>query len=126
LLIPVADRTPFTGSFYLYRIIIFSAHLTHYVSVLLVYASMIYCSVYFPIADLVKLVEKTIRLEYERSPNRPIYLVGESLGGCLALAVTARNHDIDLVLILANPGNNLVFSDVIEIRFYCFYFFVVE
>jgi alpha-beta hydrolase superfamily lysophospholipase len=67
------------------------------------------------LADLVKLVEKTVRLEYQRSPNRPIYLVGESLGGCLALAVAARNPDIDLVLILANPGNFLVFGDVDKI-----------
>ncbi|AES80653.2 esterase/lipase/thioesterase family protein [Medicago truncatula] len=59
-----------------------------------------------PFTDLVKLVEKTVRSEYERSPNRPIYLVGESLGGCLALTVTARNHDIDLVLILANPATS--------------------
>jgi alpha-beta hydrolase superfamily lysophospholipase len=66
------------------------------------------CSIYFPFADLVKLVEKTVRSEYQRSPNRPIYLVGESLGGCLALAVAARNRDIDLVLILANPGHFLV------------------
>jgi len=73
-----------------------------------VYSSIIYYSVCFPIADLVKLVEKTVRSEYERSPNRPIYLVGESLGGCLALAVAARNHDIDLVLILANPGTFVV------------------
>lgn len=71
----------------------------------MVYSSLIYCSVYFPVADLVKLVERTVRSENERSPNRPIYLVGESLGGCLALAVAARNPDLDLVLILANPGN---------------------
>ncbi|XP_027188577.1 phytyl ester synthase 2, chloroplastic-like isoform X1 [Cicer arietinum] len=59
-----------------------------------------------PFTDLVKLVEKTVRSEYQRSPNRPIYLVGESLGGCLALAVAARNPDIDLVLILANPATS--------------------
>ncbi|CAK8542690.1 unnamed protein product [Lathyrus sativus] len=56
--------------------------------------------------DLVKLVEKTVRSEYQRLPNRPIYLVGESLGGCLAMAVAARNRDIDLVLILANPASS--------------------
>ncbi|KAK9272119.1 hypothetical protein L1049_002489 [Liquidambar formosana] len=56
--------------------------------------------------DLVKLVERTVRSENYRSPNRPIYLVGESLGGCLALAVAARNPDIDLVLILANPATS--------------------
>ncbi|KAJ6298842.1 hypothetical protein OIU76_019912 [Salix suchowensis] len=53
--------------------------------------------------DLVKLVEQTVRSENFHSPNRPIYLVGESLGACLALAVAARNPDIDLSLILANP-----------------------
>jgi len=39
------------------------------------------------------------------SRNGPIYLLGESLGECLALAVAALNLDIDFVLILANPGN---------------------
>ena len=82
------------------------------------YSSIIDCSVYFPVADLVKVVERTVRSEYERSPNRPVYLVGESLGGCLALAVAARNRDIDLVLILANPGNFLVFSDVDKIDWF--------
>ena len=51
-----------------------------------------------------KLVEQTVRSENCHSPNRPIYLVGESLGACLALAVAVRNPDIDLSLILANPG----------------------
>lgn len=52
-----------------------------------------------------KQVEDTVRSEYSCKPNRPIYLVGESFGGCLALAVAALNNDIDLKLILANPGN---------------------
>ncbi|XP_059669942.1 phytyl ester synthase 2, chloroplastic-like isoform X3 [Cornus florida] len=56
-------------------------------------------------ADLVKLVERTVKSENYRSPNRPIYLVGESLGGCMALAVAACNPDIDLILILANPAS---------------------
>ncbi|XP_008231052.1 PREDICTED: acyltransferase-like protein At3g26840, chloroplastic [Prunus mume] len=56
--------------------------------------------------DLVKLVERTIRSEHHHSPNRPIYLVGESLGACLALSVAALNPDIDLVLILANPATS--------------------
>ncbi|XP_059452072.1 phytyl ester synthase 2, chloroplastic-like [Corylus avellana] len=59
-----------------------------------------------PFTELVKLVERTIRSEHHRSPNRPIYLVGESFGGCLALAVAALNPDIDLVLILANPATS--------------------
>ncbi|XP_058737596.1 phytyl ester synthase 1, chloroplastic-like [Vicia villosa] len=65
-----------------------------------------------PFTDLVKLVETTVRLEYQRSPNRPIYLVGESLGGCLALAIAARNPHIDLVLILANPATSFGRSQV--------------
>ncbi|KAF9622394.1 hypothetical protein IFM89_031197 [Coptis chinensis] len=56
--------------------------------------------------DLVHLVERTVKTENTRSPNRPIYLVGESLGGCLALAVAARNPGIDLLLILANPATS--------------------
>ncbi|GER46819.1 esterase/lipase/thioesterase family protein [Striga asiatica] len=59
-----------------------------------------------PFAELVKLVESTVRLEHSRNPNRPIYLVGESFGGCLALVVAARNPDIDLILILANPATS--------------------
>ncbi|CAK9175161.1 unnamed protein product [Ilex paraguariensis] len=57
-----------------------------------------------PFTGLVKLVEKTVRSENRRSPKRPIYLVGESTGGCLALAVAANNPNIDLVLVLANPA----------------------
>ncbi|XP_058737590.1 phytyl ester synthase 1, chloroplastic-like isoform X1 [Vicia villosa] len=65
-----------------------------------------------PFTDLVKLVETTVKLEYQRSPNRPIYLVGESLGACLALAVAARNRDVDIVLILANPATSFGRSQV--------------
>ncbi|KAG5254340.1 acyltransferase protein [Salix suchowensis] len=54
---------------------------------------------------LVKLIERTVRSDY-RFPNRPIYLAGESLGACLALAVAARNPDVDLVLVLANPATS--------------------
>ncbi|XP_020533536.1 acyltransferase-like protein At3g26840, chloroplastic isoform X2 [Jatropha curcas] len=59
-----------------------------------------------PFTDLLKLVEQTVKSEHQSSPHRPIYLVGESLGACLALAVAALNPDIDLVLILANPGTS--------------------
>lgn len=51
-----------------------------------------------------KFVETAVRTEHSRAPNRPIYLLGDSFGACLALAVAARNPDIDLALILANPG----------------------
>ncbi|TYG80992.1 hypothetical protein ES288_D02G261600v1 [Gossypium darwinii] len=59
-----------------------------------------------PFEELVKLVEEAIRLEHASRPNTPIYLVGDSFGGCLALAVAARNPTIDLVLILANPATS--------------------
>ncbi|BAT84752.1 Acyltransferase-like protein [Vigna angularis] len=65
-----------------------------------------------PFPDLVKIVEVTVRSEYQRSRNRPIYLVGESLGSCLALAVAALNPDIDFVLILANPATSFSRSDL--------------
>ena len=55
-------------------------------------------------SELVKLVERTIISEHHHSPNRPIYLVGETIGACLALSVAAFNPDIDRVLILVNPG----------------------
>jgi pimeloyl-ACP methyl ester carboxylesterase len=42
--------------------------------------------------------------EHARRPNTPIYLIGDSFGGSLSLAVAARNPNVDLVLVLANPG----------------------
>lgn len=59
---------------------------------------------YFVYEDLVTFVEETLKFEHALFPNRPIYLVGDSFGGCLALAVAARNPAIDLVVILSNPG----------------------
>ncbi|KAF8676419.1 hypothetical protein HU200_046965 [Digitaria exilis] len=53
--------------------------------------------------DLVTMVEDVVRKEHATSPNRPIYLLGNSFGGCLALAVAARNPHIDLILVLVNP-----------------------
>ncbi|KAJ6737467.1 ESTERASE/LIPASE/THIOESTERASE-LIKE PROTEIN [Salix viminalis] len=55
---------------------------------------------------LVKIVEETVRLEHASSPYKPIYLVGESFGACLALSVAARNPQIDLVLVLVNPATS--------------------
>ena len=57
-----------------------------------------------------KLIERTVRSEYYRVPNRPIYIVGESVGACLALDVAASNPDIDIVLILANPGKRILLA----------------
>ena len=69
-------------------------------------------------SDIGKLIEKTVRSEHYRFPNRPIYIVGESIGASLALDVAASNPDIDLVLILANPGTTrlLVFSGSLRIE----------
>lgn len=64
------------------------------------------------------MVERTIRSENQRCPNRPIYLVGESLGACIALDVAARNPNIDLILILANPGNVVLLSIEDDIWFH--------
>ncbi|XP_060218059.1 phytyl ester synthase 1, chloroplastic-like isoform X1 [Lycium barbarum] len=59
-----------------------------------------------PFDELVNFVERTVRLKHASSPNKPIYLVGDSFGGCLALAVAAHNPKIDLVLILVNPATS--------------------
>ncbi|KAL0331305.1 UNVERIFIED_CONTAM: Acyltransferase-like protein, chloroplastic [Sesamum angustifolium] len=59
-----------------------------------------------PFEELVEWVEETVKAEHSSSPNKPIYLVGDSFGGCLALAVAARNPKIDLVVILANPATS--------------------
>ncbi|CAN4111230.1 unnamed protein product [Withania somnifera] len=59
-----------------------------------------------PFDELVRFVERTVRMKHASSPNKPIYLVGDSFGGCLALAVASHNPKIDLVLILANPATS--------------------
>lgn len=63
---------------------------------------------------LVSFVEHTVRFEQAMSPNKPIYLLGDSLGGCLALAVAARNPTIDLVLILVNPGQQNSYGSSVD------------
>ncbi|OMO98926.1 Diacylglycerol acyltransferase [Corchorus olitorius] len=65
-----------------------------------------------PFEGLVKIVEETIRLQHASHPNGPIYVVGDSFGGCLALAVAARNPNIDLVLVLVNPATSFVRSQL--------------
>ncbi|XP_033140984.1 acyltransferase-like protein At3g26840, chloroplastic isoform X3 [Brassica rapa] len=56
--------------------------------------------------DLVRMVETTVKSESQRSPGKPIYLVGESLGACIALAIASCNPHIDLLLILSNPATS--------------------
>ncbi|XP_074311491.1 phytyl ester synthase 1, chloroplastic-like [Silene latifolia] len=60
-----------------------------------------------PFRGLVEFVEKAVREEHASYPDKPIYLVGDSFGGCLALAVAARCPTIDLVLILVNPATSV-------------------
>ncbi|CAN6469283.1 unnamed protein product [Victoria cruziana] len=59
-----------------------------------------------PFEGLVKFVEEMVQSEHKLFPNKPIYIVGDSLGGCLALAVASRNPTVDLVLILSNPATS--------------------
>ncbi|KAL9320336.1 hypothetical protein ACSQ67_012175 [Phaseolus vulgaris] len=59
-----------------------------------------------PFEELVKLVGEAVKLEHALFPNKPIYLVGDSFGGSLALAVAAHNPTVDLVLILSNPATS--------------------
>ncbi|XP_072954046.1 phytyl ester synthase 1, chloroplastic isoform X2 [Typha angustifolia] len=65
-----------------------------------------------PFEGLVKIVEQSANYEHAASPNRPIYLVGDSFGGCLALSVAARNPTIDLILILVNPATSFARSQI--------------
>lgn len=57
-----------------------------------------------PYEGLVKFVENAVRDEHALRPNRPVYLVGDSFGGCIALSVAASNPTIDIVMVLVNPG----------------------
>ncbi|XP_028094964.1 acyltransferase-like protein At1g54570, chloroplastic isoform X1 [Camellia sinensis] len=65
--------------------------------------------------DLVKFVEEIVRLEHASFPNKPIYLVGDSFGRCLALAVVACNPTINLVVILANPASSFGRSQLLPL-----------
>ncbi|KAM3296143.1 hypothetical protein ACQJBY_038470 [Aegilops geniculata] len=59
-----------------------------------------------PFEGLLKIVEEYVKYESALSPSRPIYIVGDSFGGCLAISVAARNPEIDLVLTLVNPATS--------------------
>ncbi|XP_047082741.1 phytyl ester synthase 1, chloroplastic-like isoform X2 [Lolium rigidum] len=56
--------------------------------------------------ELLQIVDECIKYEHALSPNRPVFVVGDSLGGCLAISVAAHNPEIDLVLIVVNPGTS--------------------
>ncbi|CAI9102431.1 OLC1v1000697C2 [Oldenlandia corymbosa var. corymbosa] len=59
-----------------------------------------------PIEGLVSFVENAVRLENKSSGRKPIYIVGDSFGGCIALSAAARIPTIDLVVILINPATS--------------------
>ena len=55
------------------------------------------------------LVEQTadlIQAEQQLSMNRPVYICGESFGGCLALKLAAYSHDLFDHMILINPASS--------------------
>lgn len=56
--------------------------------------------------DLVEFVGAAVEEERASSANMPVYLVGDSFGGCLALSVAAAKPAVDIVLILVNPGQS--------------------
>ncbi|KQK04300.1 acyltransferase-like protein At1g54570, chloroplastic isoform X2 [Brachypodium distachyon] len=59
-----------------------------------------------PFEGLLQMVEAYVQYENALSPKRPIYITGDTFGGCLAISVAARNQKIDLVLILVNPATS--------------------
>ncbi|KAJ4778894.1 Esterase/lipase/thioesterase family protein [Rhynchospora pubera] len=56
--------------------------------------------------ELIQYIENTVKSEKTRLQGRPIYIVGESIGACFALAVAARSRNTDLILILVNPATS--------------------
>ncbi|XP_044418523.1 acyltransferase-like protein At1g54570, chloroplastic isoform X3 [Triticum aestivum] len=58
-----------------------------------------------PFEGLLQIVEEYVKHEDALSPSRPIYIIGDSFGGCLAISVAVCNPEIDLVLTLVNPAS---------------------
>uniref|UniRef100_A0ACD5UWA0 Uncharacterized protein n=1 Tax=Avena sativa TaxID=4498 RepID=A0ACD5UWA0_AVESA len=65
-----------------------------------------------PFGGLLQIVDESVKYEHALSPKRPIFVIGDSLGGCLAISVAAHNPKIDLVLILINPGTSFAKTPV--------------
>ncbi|MCC5668981.1 alpha/beta hydrolase [Nostoc sp. CHAB 5784] len=55
---------------------------------------------------LAKSVLDLIYAELEKSPHRPVYLCGESFGGCLAMKVAIQTPDLFKRIILINPASS--------------------
>lgn len=56
---------------------------------------------------LLEQLAHLIGMEQQRSPSRPIYLCGESFGGCLALKLAAHYPHLCDRLILVNPASSV-------------------
>jgi pimeloyl-ACP methyl ester carboxylesterase len=65
-----------------------------------------------PFPKLLEIVENAVIEEAQRRPSSPIYIVGEGLGGALALGIAARNPTLDLLLILVNPATSFAESQL--------------
>lgn len=65
-----------------------------------------------PFPKLLEIVESAVVEEAQRRPSSPIYIVGEGLGGALALGIAARNPTLDLLLILVNPATSFAESQL--------------
>uniref|UniRef100_A0ACD5V297 Uncharacterized protein n=1 Tax=Avena sativa TaxID=4498 RepID=A0ACD5V297_AVESA len=59
-----------------------------------------------PFEGILQVVDESVKYEHALSPKRQIFVIGDSLGGCLAISVAALNPKIDLVLILINPATS--------------------
>lgn len=55
--------------------------------------------------ELAAKVLALIHAELEKSPRRPVYLCGESFGGCLAMKVALRSPKLFDRIILINPAS---------------------
>ncbi|CAI5466267.1 unnamed protein product [Closterium sp. Yama58-4] len=55
---------------------------------------------------LLSLTEAEVLQEHEQSPNRPLFLAGESFGALLAAAVAARNPSLPISLVLINSATS--------------------
>ncbi|CAI5457969.1 unnamed protein product [Closterium sp. Yama58-4] len=55
---------------------------------------------------LVDLVEEEVVREHQLNPSRALFILGESFGALLALAVSARNPKLPITLVLVNPATS--------------------
>jgi pimeloyl-ACP methyl ester carboxylesterase len=56
--------------------------------------------------DMAKAVSALVAAERDINPTRPVYLCGESFGGCLALKTIVRSPQLFDYLILINPASS--------------------